>query len=164
MVSLPSELPGKPLRSPNPMPKLCLILDFWSPLWSSPQTCYSLCLPWPASAFTGGRLAVRPSQDTHTSMTISSVGRRQEATGTKPCGQRRWVWGWEEGILLWKRCKMEHGKVFGQLCVGGFAWNIAVGNTEEMLERELRIPWMEASGCPVKVLRSKDTTELTLSL
>ena len=40
--------------------------------------------------------------------------------------------------------------MFGQLGVGGFAWNIAMGNIEGRLERELRIPWMEASGCPVK--------------
>ena len=50
---------------------------------------------------------------------------------------------------------MELGKVFGQLCVGGFAWNIAVGITEGRLERELRIPWMEASGCPVKAFKTQ---------
>ena len=50
---------------------------------------------------------------------------------------------------------MEHGKIFGQLCVGGFAWNIAVGNIEGRLERELRIPWMEASGCPGKAFKAQ---------
>ena len=43
--------------------------------------------------------------------------------------------------------------MFGQLGVGGFAWNIAVGNFEGRLERELRIPWMESSGCPVKAFK-----------
>ena len=45
--------------------------------------------------------------------------------------------------------------MFGQLCVGGFAWNIAVGITEGRLERELRIPWMEASRCPVKAFKTQ---------
>ena len=47
--------------------------------------------------------------------------------------------------------------MFGGLCVGGFAWNrwFAVGNIEGRLERELRILWIEASGCPVKAFKTQ---------